>query len=122
MASSTIWKFLPKLDDRAADSGFLAFAHAHLARDLVGDRLTGSPAHELERLVHLVVVHDLQEGRLFQLVSSDEGTEHPVELRVAGGVGEIGQHQHVLIGERFGPRTLPPQYAAHDTSPTHPPL
>jgi hypothetical protein len=77
-------------------------------RGLVGDVRSGRQAHQPHRLLDLLVVHDLEKWRLFKL----DGKRLPqrvVEDGLASGVGEVGEHQFVFVGERVGLVTLMPE-------------
>jgi hypothetical protein len=44
-----------------------SFSHADVMRDLVGDAPPGRQAHQSQVLLHLLIVHDFQKGRLLKL-------------------------------------------------------
>jgi hypothetical protein len=62
-------------------------------------------------LLHLLVIHDLQEWGLFKL-DGERLAQRAVEDRIAGGVGKVREHQHILVRERFGLRALLPKWNA----------
>ena len=47
-------------------------------------------------------------GRLFKL-DGHPLAQRPVEHRIAGGIGEVGEHQHIFVRERCGWRALLPE-------------
>jgi len=94
--------------DRAVDGSRGCVPHANVVRDLVGDARSGRHAHQPQILLHLLIVHDFQEGGLFKL-EGEPPAERAVENRIASGVGEVGEHEHVFVRERFGLRALFPK-------------
>ncbi len=71
-------------------------------------RRSGRQAHQPQGLLHLLVVHDFQKRRLLKL-DGEPLAQRAVEDRIAGGVGEVGEHQHIFVRERFGLRALLPK-------------
>jgi hypothetical protein len=55
--------------------------------------------------LHLLVVHNFQEGGLFKL-DGEPLAQRAVKDRVAGGVGEVREHKDIFVRERFGVRAL----------------
>ena len=99
---------LTQTGDGALDRSRGCVAHADVMRDLVGDARSGRQTHQPQVLLHLLVVHDFQEGRLLEL-DGDRLAQRAVENRVAGGVGEVGKHQHIFVRKRFGLRAPLPE-------------
>ena len=88
----------------AIEPPIIAFSRprtADFTSDLVGDSLAGCTAHQPESLSDLCVVDDFQEARSFEL-NGQRFAERAVKDGFAGAVGEIGEDQHVFVGERRG--------------------
>ncbi len=61
-------------------------------------RASGRQTHQAENASHLLVIHDLEKRRLFQL-DRQALAKRAVEDRIAGLVVEIGEDNGVLVGE-----------------------
>ena len=75
--------------DGAVDRSRGCVAHADVMRDLVGDARSGRQAHQPQILLHLLVVHDFQKRRLFEL-EGQPLSQRAIENGIAGCVGEVG--------------------------------
>ncbi len=93
--------FVVEAGDRAFEDGGALGALADFAGDFgseVGvDRLT----HQAECLLDALFGDDAEEGRLFEL-DGESLLKGVVEDGVAGGVGEVGEDDGVLLGEFCG--------------------
>ena len=78
-----------------------AHALADLARHLRRQPVTRGAAHQLQSLVHLALGNQVEKGRLLKLYR-ESLLQRVVENRIAGGVGEIGEDNGVLVGQWLG--------------------
>ena len=94
-----------------------AQSHADVMCDLVCDMARGSNAHQPQVLLYLLVVHDFQEGRLFELYGKPL-PQRAIKHGVAGRVREVGEDDGVLVRQRV---RLPgeKQPAAHGQPDNH---
>src|SRR5208282_5332044 len=78
--------------------------HGDVTCDLVCDMARGSNAHQPQVLLHLVVAHDFQKGRLLQL-DGQPLAQGAVKHGVACRVDEVGEDKRVLVGKFCGPES-----------------
>src|SRR4029077_8228376 len=99
--------------NRAAQKRVAASSLTDFASYLLGQPFILRPFHHLQNIAYLLVGEDIQERRLFQLYTQPL-LQCVVENRIAGGVGEIREHDGVFL--RKTPR-LPraPQQSSGDS-------
>ena len=68
-------------------------------RYLASDALIGRTAHQMQRFSYFAIGQNIEEGRLSEF-DAERLLERVIEDRVAGGVGEVGEHDRVFLGER----------------------
>jgi hypothetical protein len=81
---------------------------ADLSRDCRYQLCIGGLAYQTESLLDLFVRDNAEKGGLFQL-DGEPLPQRAVEDRIAGGVGEVREHQHIFVRGRFGVRALLPK-------------
>src|SRR5262249_39322111 len=74
-------------------------------RYVIRDSLVRTPAHQLKVLADLRIVEDFQKRRLLE-VDGESFAQRSIKNRIASVVGEFGQYQYVLVGERRRTDTL----------------
>src|ERR1700732_3076623 len=79
---------LPQTGDGAVDGSGGCVAGADVTRDLVGDAHCWRQAHQTQGLLELLVVHDFEEGGLFEL-DGERLSQGAVEDRIASGIGKV---------------------------------
>jgi hypothetical protein len=87
--------------DGPVDDSGAAGADTDVASHLVGQPRGGRLAHLLQRPSNSIVGRDAEEGRLSEL-DRQALTQRLVEHRIARRIREVGQHQHILVRQRFG--------------------
>ncbi len=88
-----------QLGDRAAQDRLGLFALAHLEGHVGGQPRVGRPAHQAQRLAHAHFGHDVQKRRLPD-GDRQRRVQRVVERRIAGEIGDVGQHHQVALGQR----------------------
>ena len=83
---------------RARDSHLAARTLADLSRDLRGQALSGSTAHQFQSSVDFGFGNDIEEGGLPKL-QGQSLFQRPVEYGVASLIFEIGEYNTVFIGQ-----------------------
>ena len=93
---STYW--LPRLEIEPSMRGGAGGALADLAGQLAGEPRIFGLGHQRQRLRHALVRKQVQKRRLLQL-RRQPLPQRAVEDRIAGGVGEVGEDDGVLLGQ-----------------------
>ena len=87
--------------DRSIEHGRARRSDAHALSDLRSQPCVRRLLHHRQRSSDAVVRNEAQERRLLQLCR-EPLAQRVVEHRIAGRVGEVGEHDRVLIGQRRG--------------------
>ena len=94
-------KFRSRARDRTRNIDFATRSLAKVPSSLRSKLGVRRSVHRLQRLSDLAFRKEVYEWRLLQR-HGQRGLERVVEDRVAGGVGEVGEHDGVFGAERFG--------------------
>ena len=89
---------LAELRNRAGDHRFARGTFADLARNRRCDFFIRAPAHQPQHPLQPLLRQDAQERRLPQL-NFERFLQRFVEDRLAGAVGEIGEHDRIALAE-----------------------
>ena len=77
----------------------LAGPHAHTLRNVGSQPRIRRLVHQRQRFPDALLRHQAEERRLLEL-HRESLSQRVVEHRIAGRVGEIGEHDRVLVGQR----------------------
>ena len=84
--------------DRSFQDGGAAGPDAHALRDVGGQSCIRRLVHQRQRSADAFVGDEAEERRLLQL-HRESLSQRLVEHRIAGRVGELGEHDRVLVGQ-----------------------
>ena len=89
--------------NRSLEHRRAAGPHAHALRDVGSQSRIRRLVHQRQRSSDAFVGDEAEERRLLEL-HRESLSQRVVEHRIAGRVGELGEHDRVLVGERRRPR------------------